>query len=377
MKLLHTGDLHLDSAFSGKGTLLADRRREAQRRLLERIVRLAEEEACDMILIAGDLFDGKYVTPETAELACRLFGETKRPIVIAPGNHDPYVKGSFYQTAELPENVYVFSASELQCFFFEEWNLSVYGYAFLSAAITESPLNQGAIEPKGEGLRVFCAHADLTSPVSRYAPVTEGDLLQNGFDYAALGHVHNSSEIEEKVDPSIRYCGFAEGRSFDELGEGGVLIVTLEQGEPARVERKCLSETRYLAEEVDLSGCGEAEEIRQRIAQAVSRFDGEKETHMRLSLVGTADAALLGDMDRLAEEVKGSLASLELKDLTVPVADGNALSKDVTLRGALYKSLYAGLIAEDPAVRRRSALALQIGLAAIDNRKIPERSADQ
>ena len=345
--------------------------------MLERIVRLAEEEACDMILIAGDLFDGKYVTPETAALACRLFGETKRPIVIAPGNHDPYVKGSFYQTAELPENVYVFSASELQCFFFEEWNLSVYGYAFLSAALTESPLNQGAIEPKGEGLRVFCAHADLTSPISRYAPVTEGDLLRGGFDYVALGHVHNPSELEAKLDPSIRYCGFAEGRSFDELGEGGVLIVTLEQGEPVRVESKSLSETRYLAEEVDLSGCGEAEEIRQRIAQAVACFAGEKKTHLRISLIGTADAALLGDVDRLAEEVKGSLASLELKDLTVPVADGNALSKDVTLRGALYKSLYAGLIAEDPAVRRRSALALQIGLAAIDNRKIPERSADQ
>lgn len=377
MKLLHTGDLHLDSAFCGSDVFEAERKRDGQRRLLERIVRCAEEEDCDMILVAGDLFDGKYVTEQTAELVCRLFRETGRPVVIAPGNHDPYGKGSFYQTAELSENVYVFSSSELQSFFFEEWDLTVLGYAFLSSALTESPLNRGGIPPKEGGLRVLCAHADLSSPVSRYAPVTEGDIGRCEVDYAALGHIHNPSEIHAHVDPSIRYCGFAEGRSYDETGDGGVWIVTLEKGEPARVERRILSESRYLVREADLSGCAEASDVRGRIAEAVSRCGDGTGTHLRLSLVGTVEAEILGDVRRLAEEYGENLASLELKDLTVPVADGNALSRDVTLRGAFYQSLYAGLVDEDPAVRRKTALALRIGLAAIDNRRIPERSTDE
>ena len=177
MKFLHTGDLHLDAAYVGSGVLGADARRDAKRRLLSRIFALAKAEACDLLLIAGDLFDGKYVTPETEVLFLRLCAESTCPIVIAPGNHDPYVDGSFYKTAKLPEQVYLFNSTELQCFVFDSIRTKVYGYAFGGAAMSESPL-LGVERDADDGfIRLLCAHADLASPISRYAPLTVGDCL--------------------------------------------------------------------------------------------------------------------------------------------------------------------------------------------------------
>ena len=75
MKILHTGDLHLDSPFSSEDIIGAERRREAQRRVITRIFDLAKEESCDLILIAGDLFDSEYVSPETEKLVLKLLGE--------------------------------------------------------------------------------------------------------------------------------------------------------------------------------------------------------------------------------------------------------------------------------------------------------------
>ena len=372
MKLLHTADLHLDSPFHSTDAYTAEERREAQRRVLERIFACAREEDCDLILIAGDLFDGKYVTPETEELVYRLLSEAARPVFIAPGNHDPYGAGSVYKKLERLENVYVFSTTEIQCFELETLRVRVFGYAFTSAALTESPLSVAEPPVKAGWTHLLCAHGDLNTPMSRYCPLTAGDIEKFEIDYAALGHIHNC-EGAAGDNPRIRYSGFAEGRSFDELGDGGVLIVTAEAGEPVRAERRVVSEERYRIDEVDLSEAAEPADIRRLLCRRAEAYEAQAGTHLRLLLTGTVAAELLSDLPALSEELRGGLASLELKDFTLPIADARALSQDITLRGAFYRALYPRLIADDPAVRKQAAQALQIGLAAIDNRRIPER----
>lgn len=377
MKILHTGDLHLDSAFCAEGAQAADLRREAQRALLRRVFACAKEEGCDLMLVAGDLFDSRYVTPETAALIEKLLRESVCPVVIAPGNHDPYVEGGFYHTYQkgsMPDHVYLFTSSELQCFEIEELRTRVFGYAFSSAFLSISPL-AGAMMPDKEGwCHLLCAHADLTSPISRTAPVTEGDILRAGFDYAALGHIHRPPTPDAE---HIRYCGFAEGRSFDEPGEGSVLIVTLNEGEAPSIERKVLSQVCYALEELDLSACADEAALLAAITQAKQAAVARRVTHLRLYLVGDADPELLG---AAIEAANGDLCGLqlcELQDLTIPLADGSFLKNDVTLRGAFYRTLYPKLTDEDPIVRRRAAKALRIGLCAIDGRAIPTEEGNE
>ncbi|MBQ8850200.1 MAG: DNA repair exonuclease [Clostridia bacterium] len=371
MRFLHTGDLHLDSSFCASDTFTADARRDEQRRTFGRIFELARAEGCRMVLIAGDLFDSRYVTPETERYVTDVFAKANIPVVIAPGNHDPYVNGSFYKSGRLPENVYVFSSSELQRFDFPELSASVYGYAFTSSALTSSPLAGVSADGGGMNIKLLCAHADLSAPISRYCPLTAGDISGLGITYAALGHIHNRDEDDSAGGSVIRYCGFAEGRSFDELGDGGVYIVDCEPDGEVNYRRFAVSGERYDIRELDLSGCCEREEIVGKIKREAEDVSANKNTHLRLLLTGSVEAEELPDLSELARALTGGrLLSLDIRDMTVPVADISSLRADPSLRGELYRALYSGLVSDDPDTREKTALALQIGLAAIDGRRI-------
>jgi DNA repair exonuclease SbcCD nuclease subunit len=142
VRLLHTGDLHLDSAFCTYGKRDAEEQRESGRRLLRRIFESAKTENCDMILIAGDLFDGRFVTPETEDLFCELVQSVGMPVVIAPGNHDFYTENGFYAKARarLGESLILFCSDELQMFELDELRVRIFGYAFVSPSLSENPL---------------------------------------------------------------------------------------------------------------------------------------------------------------------------------------------------------------------------------------------
>ena len=99
VRIVHTSDLHLDTSFSGSGfpSRLGDRKREAIRATLRRILETARDEQVDLVLIAGDLFEHERITPDTVEFLKRQL-ESVDPIRVfmAPGNHDPYLRGSPY-----------------------------------------------------------------------------------------------------------------------------------------------------------------------------------------------------------------------------------------------------------------------------------------
>lgn len=369
MRFLHTGDLHLDSAFSSVGALDSSSRRVAQRELLRRIFNLAKKENCDMMLIAGDLFDSPYVSPETAALCIELLEDFGRPVFISPGNHDPYTAGSFYATAHLPKNVHVFCSAELESVELFESAVTVFGYGFSSSALLTSPLS-GAASDKRE-TRILCAHGDLEAPTSRYAPVMLSDLRRHGFDYVALGHVHNV----ENEHNAVRYCGFPEGRNFDELGEGGVLIVDLEPGGEPSVTKHTVCSQRYQWETVSVDGAADGEALRGIIEKKLSEYAGGIPTHLRLELVGTLPIAELPELSD-AESYEGIL-SLSVIDNTLHLPDGGYLERDTTLRGEFYRSLRTLLFSENADVRAGALRALRIGLAAIDGKDFLGEGKDQ
>lgn len=86
MKLLHTSDWHLGKKLEQYSRL------EEQREVLEEIVEIAEEEAVDAVLIAGDLYDTFNPPIEAVELFFhtlkRLSNNGKRAVICIAGNHD-------------------------------------------------------------------------------------------------------------------------------------------------------------------------------------------------------------------------------------------------------------------------------------------------
>ena len=372
MKFLHTGDLHLDSAFCRYGALDADRLRERGRSLLRRIFACATEENCDMLLVAGDLFDSRVITPETERLVCSLVAEFGRPVVVAPGNHDPYEAGSFWRRESLPDNLYIFNSKELQCFEFPSLGTTVFGYAFLSPSFPERPLLEATAPAKQEGeIRLLCAHGDLSDPLSRYAPITGNDLLKFSFDYAALGHVHNRAGSSSLA----QYCGFPEGRSFDEEGEGGVMLISVTDG-LVTAERRCLSRIQFRTAELDVSGCESPEELETRLNAFTDGLGVDPlRVHLRISLTGMMEAGVAEEWRMRESEVRGRYASFELRDHTTPAVSGEYLMRDPTIRGAFYRVLLDKLRGDDPKERELALRALRIGLLAIDGKSFTDPNA--
>ena len=105
VRILHFADLHLDRSFAGLSVAPSEaaKRREELRAALRRIVDLALELDVDALTIGGDLYEHERAGPDTANF---LAGEFERlapkRVLIAPGNHDPYIPDSLYWRLDWP-----------------------------------------------------------------------------------------------------------------------------------------------------------------------------------------------------------------------------------------------------------------------------------
>lgn len=86
MRLLHTSDWHIGRQLHGVSLI------EDQRYVLDQIVTIADVEAVDAVIIAGDLYD-RAIPPADAvslmgETLRRLCQDLKKPVLVIAGNHD-------------------------------------------------------------------------------------------------------------------------------------------------------------------------------------------------------------------------------------------------------------------------------------------------
>ena len=127
---MHTADIHFDSPFAtlaGKGKFAQERRLE-QRKVMKEMVEYIKENNIPYFFIAGDLYEQDYIKKSTVEYVNQLFTEIPNTkIFITPGNHDPYIKNSFYKQFKWSENVHIFT-NEIEVV--EDENVDIYGYGF-------------------------------------------------------------------------------------------------------------------------------------------------------------------------------------------------------------------------------------------------------
>ena len=113
MKFVHIADIHMDSPFvnlSDKENL-GDLKRLEQRKKIKEVIEYIKENKIDMLFIAGDLYEQQYIKQTTIEYINNLFKEIpETQVYIAPGNHDPYLKNSYYSKYKWNENVKIFNS---------------------------------------------------------------------------------------------------------------------------------------------------------------------------------------------------------------------------------------------------------------------------
>ncbi len=362
VKILHTGDMHLDSAFAGLTGEQAIERRGEQRRLLRDIVELGNEEGVELILLSGDLLDGMNAYYETADALSQILAKSSARVFIAPGNHDAYHAMSPYRSVKLPENVHLFKTGDIEDVDIPEFNVCVHGAAFTSADCESSLLRNFRAKDDGR-IHIMVLHGEVTQGYSKYNPIREEDIAASNLDYLALGHVHSFGGVQRAGKTAYAYCGCPEGRGFDELGDKGVIIGSISR-EGADVSFRKMARYTYNIVNIRLGGESDAigvasELLPERDERGLYRavFDGECEDF---------------DAERIYEEFAPRFYYFKVIDRTAPIRsiwEGEELDglKGMFLRRLHKKYLDTGDAREQEIIRR----AARFGVAALDNREEP------
>lgn len=260
-RFMHMADVHLDTPFKNRDKERRTMLRECQREAFKAAVDLAVGLKLDAVLIAGDLFDNDTLSFATEKFLLSemdRLNESGIDVFYSPGNHDPYGGSARMSNLHFPGNVHVFRSSspELCNVSDGDGNLK----AVIAGAGHRGPRedkNIAASFPEAHGsvpyiglLHTFVTGAKNASNHDRYAPCTLRDLIDKGYSYWALGHIHERCELYS--DPHIIYPGNIIGRNHGEQGLKGAYIVAIDDAGKVDAEFRALSKVCW--ETVEVTG---------------------------------------------------------------------------------------------------------------------------
>lgn len=372
IKILHAGDIHLDSPFYSLTPDCAELRRAEFRSTFTSLMTHARTGSFDLVLIAGDMFDVRYVTRETVSLIVGEMAKVSCPIFISPGNHDPYTEDSVWKRIKLPDNVRVFSSENVGCYTLPEIGVTVYGYAFTEGRMNYSPIEGKRVENK-DNINILLAHGDMASKQSPYSPLNEKLIEEFGADYTALGHIHNPENyIGEAGECVYAYCGCLEGRSFDECGEKGAIDVCIDKKDGkvnVTMHQVKFSKRHYEIASVDVTGAQSLRDVISIVSPAIVSYDDR--TMLRLKLCGTVDKSLVISPSVIEREFP-KLYYIQVEDETLPLLGSDYLEHDLSVKGEFYRILKPMLEGESESDRETALRALRYMNAAVSGESITD-----
>lgn len=296
MKFIHIADMHLDAGFNNLSRIdrLSEQRRLEQRKIIKDIINYIKENNIECLFIAGDLYEQEYIRKSSIEYINKLFSEIPNVhIFISPGNHDPFIKNSFYNTFEWSENVHIFK-NDIEKIELED--VDIYGYGFGDYYCRQDVVENIEIEDKSK-LNVLLVHGSVdggNDEYREYNPMSSKKLKTLGFDYIALGHIHKKSYNDEK-NQRIVYPGSTISFGFDEPGEHGMIVGDLDK-KGLDLEFIKLDTREYEECELDISDCLSNEDIIENIEE----INLNENNLYKISLIGNRNFTIdIKDIEKL------------------------------------------------------------------------------
>lgn len=293
---VHAADLHLDSPLKGlsryEGAPVKELR-EATRSALRNLVELAIEEEVSFVVISGDLYDGDWTDFNTGLFLVQRFKELEEagiPVFAIKGNHD--AESRITRSLRLPSNVTMFGHRKPETVSLEKLRVSLHGQSFAKVKIEENLALNYPDRVEGHfNIGLLHTSADGREGHATYAPCSVNDLTSKGYDYWALGHVHNREILHQ--EPWVVFPGNIQGRHVREVGDKGASLVRVVDGRVHEVQHRSLDVIRWAHLEVDVTGCEEASDVLNRVdeqLQELTQRSGDRLLAVRLELSGACRA---------------------------------------------------------------------------------------
>ena len=260
MKFLHISDLHIGKRVNEFSMT------EDQKYILNQILRIAEQERAEAVLIAGDVYDKSMPSAEAVQIFDWFLtglADLGKTVIAVSGNHDSPERIAFGGELMRGRGVYVspvYRGEALEVAFRDEYgDISVHLLPFLKPATLRHAL-EGRQEEEENGLpesyqealeiavkrmeidvkkrNILVAHQFVTGAGRCDSEEVSVGGLDNvdasvfdDFDYVALGHIHSPQSVGRET---VRYCGTPLKYSFSEA-EQEKSVTVLEMGEKGDV----------------------------------------------------------------------------------------------------------------------------------------------
>lgn len=374
-RILHFADLHLDRSFAGLGMASseASKRREELRAALRRIVDLALELNVAVLTVGGDLYEHDRITLDTGQFVKQQFERLgQRPVLIAPGNHDPYVPDAVYRRIEWPANVRIFDSMHWQRAEIAD-SVTVWGVGHTGPAIRDNLLRELRVGPDETAVALLHG-SDLTAvPEGKatHSPFERRDVEECGAAFVLLGHYHNL-RLWPDESPRLGYPGSPEPLDFGEAGPHFVLLLDVTKN-GVSVQPLQINEVSYRQEQIDIAGMTTSDLVREAIV-ALARSEEQSPDIVRVDLVGQAEVELQIDVQALLSGTAERFRYLDIFDKTLLAFDIDSLREETTTRGAYVRKIEERIAAATRDEERQSLEnALRYGLQAFAGQEVRRR----
>lgn len=359
LSFLHIADVHLERPFGGLPVALAQQRREERWQTFERAIHLCQQEQIDVMLIAGDLWEDEYSTRTMCQRLAYFFKQvTPTQVIITPGNHDAVYNDSFFQTYIWPPNVHVFKEERLTPFHINHLDLTIWGLGWKRPHITHNILANIDIAFTNP-YNILQVHGDTTAVDSKYLPLNLRDLLQKGFDYLALGHVH-----KPQLGDAWGYPGSLEPHDWSEEGDHGAIWGTLSR-QGLTLQPVPLAHRRYYTLQIIVGEDDVAEVVADKVIDWITDRGGNHLYRVRLIGEQPPESQLGRQVTHLCQD---AAFYVDIEDHILPAFNLEAIASGAQGQGAaLFLSKMNALKHLSDTQRH---LALHYGLQALIRQKV-------
>lgn len=381
VKLIHTADLHLDSAFRSRFTKEeAENRRQKQLMAWKELLSFAVEKKVQGILIAGDLFDSPVVSHGTMDFFLSTISEHPEiSFFYLRGNHD--TENTFCYQENLPKNLFLFSEKGKKYRLNDRLLLAgveygtrdisfgenegaaqgagqaaeqgvgqenAHGAEALSKSESESEEESKFLKLKEEDCNILLLHGALYqgTPKGEAVQGEEGIFLKNleklPLSYIALGHIHKGGEGKLNNGALWAYPGCLQGRGFDEEGERGFLYLKVEEEKKEiRKEFIPIKQGEFRILEIELLEDEGTLACLKKIEVEMEKAGIAKEDSLRIILKGKKGLEQERNLRYLQLQLQNSVFFMEIRDECELSWNREEAMKEKSLKGEFLRVLAA------------------------------------
>lgn len=307
LRLLHTSDVHLGRSFRYLGER-ASLHQQHLKRALERVYQIAQEQKCNAVLIAGDLFDHPRVGREWVEFALNLIAAAPCPTLVIAGNHDPAERHPFRERAALPAKLHFFATSERKPL--PALELEVAACPAGDESRWQTVLNRN---PDGAPYQIALMHGSMPSAGEGTIPLQL--VRQCGLDYMALGDWHSPQDFSRELGVPCWYSGAPEMIMPNQRLPAVALLVELHDSQPPQITPLTTGSAHYPAEsredgvlEIALDAFDSPQSLLEALAEHL-----QETTVARIRLVGRWNADTPLDASAVQQSLQSRCLWLEIE----------------------------------------------------------------